>query len=224
MGLTIPLDGVLVTHAHSDHINYSSLRVLQEMGIPIYIHRHAKRELLARYLNPYRLPASVEPRSFELRPFADEPFHIGHVNVTPVEVPHAPGVTTHAFVIRHGRTKLLIATDFNNPEAVVPHVYNCDFIYLESNHDLELLRMYFNPASLFHMPNPAAGLLLTHACEHSRFLPGAVMLGHLSEDRNRPQLALDTARSALRERGLDRSLPLSAAPRYGRSETIVIEE
>jgi phosphoribosyl 1,2-cyclic phosphodiesterase len=222
VGLTAPLDGLLVTHAHRDHVNYSSLRVMQELRIPVYVHQRAVREVVGRYLNPYRLPARIDPSVFDVRSFGDDPLQIGGLTVSAIAVPHAPGIATAAYLIRAGSAKLLIATDFHDPEAVVPQIYDCDFIYLESNYDQDLLRRYYNPASLFHMPNPAAGLLLQHAVTRSRRPPVAALLGHLSEDRNRPELALRTVRRALREGGVAGAVRLLAAPRYEASETIII--
>jgi len=222
VGLDDPLDGIVISHAHGDHINYAALRVLSRLRVPIHAHRHTARQISARALNPYRLPASVDPREIRFQRFDDEPFAIGSFTFEPLPVPHAPGVTTHAFLIREGGHKLLVASDFNDPEAVVPHAYDCDFIYVESNHDLELLRRHFNPASLFHLSNPAAGLLLQHALERSRRPPRAVMLAHLSEDRNHPEIALATVREALGRYGA--RLPLLTAPRYAASRPVVVAE
>ena len=222
VGLDDPLDALVVTHAHGDHVNYAALRVLSRMRVPIHAHRHTARQIAARSLNPYRLPASVDPRDIRFERFGDEPFEIGGLVFEPLPVPHAPGVTTHAFLVHDGSHKLLIASDFNDPDAVVPHVYDCDFIYLESNHDLELLRRHFNPASLFHLSNPAAGLLLHHALECSRRSPRAVMLAHLSEDRNHPEIALATVREALGRHAAH--LPLLTAPRYAASHPVVVAD
>ena len=43
--------------------------------------------------------------------------------------------------------KAAIAADFNRPEDVAPHLIDADFIFIESNHDLELLKKYYNPNS-----------------------------------------------------------------------------
>ncbi len=226
VGLTEPLDGILVTHAHSDHINYASLRVLDQVRVPIYAHTATVREIQGRYLRPEKVPASVDFSELKFREFdGPAPFALGAFQITPIRVPHAPGVTTHAFAIEseHSKKRALIASDFNDPEAVVPHIYDCDLVYLESNHDLELLRRYWNPASRFHLPNPDAGLLLSHAIQASRRPPQAVVLAHLSEDRNRPELASETTWLALKEQGLDDAVALHVAPRYEASEEIVIE-
>ncbi len=221
--LAAGIDGLVVTHAHSDHLNYSALRVMSRLHIPIYLHAQTAREAIRRYLNPYRAPAVMQTGDLDLRTFGEEPFSVGVFTLTPVRVPHAPTVTTHAFLVRRGRRRMFIASDFHDPEAVVPLIYNCDLIYLESNHDPELLRLHFNPASLFHLSNPAAGLLLQHAITHSSRSPQAIVLAHLSEERNRPHIALATVREALREAGVSSALRMIAAPRYAASEVVEID-
>jgi phosphoribosyl 1,2-cyclic phosphodiesterase len=223
VGLSKGIDGLLVTHAHSDHVNYSTLRVMDRLGIPVYAHDRTAAEIGQRYLNRFRVPASVDLSGLELRRFGNRPFRIDGFRVTPIAVPHAPHVTTHAFAIRHGDLRLLLASDFHDPESVIPHIYDCDLIYLEANYDPELLRRHFNPASLYHMPNPAAGLLLQHALERSKAPPAVVVLGHLSEERNRPALALETVEQILSEKGLASDMELVAAPRYDPTEPLVLE-
>ena len=216
-------DGLVVTHAHFDHVNYSTLRVLSRLGVPVYAHRKTAREIGLRCLNPYRVPASFDPSEITMHRFSSETFEVGAFRFQPLPVPHAPGITTHAFLIHAGRRRLLVASDFNDPEAVIPHIYNCDFIYLESNHDLELLRRYFNPASLFHLSNPAAGLLLRHALQKSRRRPQAIMLAHLSEERNDPAIALATVRDLAGADAID-GIPMTAAPRHAASARVEIGE
>jgi phosphoribosyl 1,2-cyclic phosphodiesterase len=224
VGLSARPDAVVVTHAHGDHINYSALRVLSQLQIPVLAHRLTRREILQRHLNPYTLPASVTPDEIPLRVFGHEPFEVGAFTLTPIALPHAPGVTTHGYLITQGHTRLLVASDFHDPEALAPHAIDCDFIYVESNHDAELLRLNFNPASLFHLPNHAAGLMLAHAFGESRRLPRTVVLGHLSEERNRPGIAQATVAELLRSSGAPGAVTLMTAPRHAPSETIVVRE
>lgn len=249
VGLSAPPAGVLVTHAHSDHINYASLRVLDRLKIPVYAHEQTVREIRRRYLHPSRIPAAADFSGLQMRGFGQrmrgrpngdarkerpgasdagnqgERFEIGSLSILPIPVPHAPGVTTHAFAIEVPATgqRVLIASDFHDPEAVVPHIYDTDLVYLESNHDLDLLRRYWNPSSRYHLPNPAAGLLLNHALEMSRRPPAAIVLAHLSEDRNRPQLALETVQRALGDRGLTGDVRVMVAERYQPCDEIVLE-
>jgi phosphoribosyl 1,2-cyclic phosphodiesterase len=224
VGLGEPLDALVVTHAHSDHVNYSALRVLTRLRVRVLAHRRTRAEILQRHLHPLSLPRSVSPQEIPLDTFGDEPFTVGAFTFTPIALPHAPGTTTHGFLVTQGPTRLLIASDFHDPEALIPHVYDTDFIYIESNHDPELLRLHFNPASLFHLPNPAAGLLLAHALGENRRVPRAIVLGHLSEERNRPHIAEQTVRAILRPGGALERVALLTAPRHAAMEPVLVRE
>lgn len=224
VGLSRPLSALVVTHAHSDHINYSALRVLARLRVPVLAHRQTRREILQRHLHPQRLPRSVSPEDIPLYAFDGEPFQVGGFTLEPFALPHAPGTTTHGFVVTQGQTRILIASDFHDPEALIPHIYDCDLIYIEANHDPELLRLHFNPASLFHLPNPTAGLLLAHALADSRRLPRVIVLGHLSAERNRPEIARRTVSAALQPSGVLSRVTLATAPRHEASEAWVVRE
>ena len=54
--------------------------------------------------------------------------------------PHAPGFPNYGFVITAGKTKIIICTDFHDAEGVLEHFVDADFIFVEANHDLDLLR------------------------------------------------------------------------------------
>ncbi len=215
---------LLVTHAHSDHINYSSLRVVGDLRIPLYVHGETHREIEERYLNPFRVPPTVDVSSLDFRLFDKRPFSVGSARVLPIRLPHAPETTTHGFLIEAAGLRILLAADFNDPEAVLPHIYDCDLIYIEANHDPELLERFFNPASFYHLSNPAAGLLLQHTLLRSRRLPQAVVLGHLSAERNSPSLALRTVLDILDESGLRNATTLLASPRHQASQAVALAD
>ena len=64
---------------------------------------------------------------------------------------HAPDTPCFGFVVRavlgNRRRRVVIATDFRDPSTLLPHLRGADFVFLEANHDVELLRKHFNYAS-----------------------------------------------------------------------------
>ena len=218
-GILSRLDGAVVSHLHTDHIQYSSLRVLEESRVPIYVAEKDVPHLAARH---YRRSPFLD---LKLRPFSEQPFQVGDFSIRPFRVPHDGVRRTFGFEItlrQNGkRTKVVVATDFWHWQEVSGWFENADFIYVEANHDRALLRANPNPRSHFHLSNENCGRLLRQALERSKNLPGAVMLGHLSEIRNRLNLARDTVLEILDESPY-RNIPLHIAPRYEPSEEIPI--
>lgn len=202
----LALHAVFVTHEHTDHI--SGIRVFtKKYGLPVYA-------------SPGTLDA-IAPGlpGADLRPLTG-----------PVE---AAGMTLEAFPVSHdcaqpvgyrvhtadGRS-FCLATDLGYlSEPVKEALRGCDTVVLESNHDLELLRSGPYPYHLKRRILSKEGHLSNADC--AAFLPELAqsgvrrfMLGHLSRENNRPQLALDAALSALTQAGLRRDVDyqLEAAP------------
>ncbi len=215
-----PLDGVLVTHAHGDHLGGPAARVLAEAGVVAYAHRDAVPQLRARLGK-----AGADGRA--LRPFPGERFTLGEFDVEAIRLPHAPGVATFGFVLRvgHGsrRRKVVVCTDLHDASAVAPHLEGADFVFVEANHDPELLRRHPNPNSRYHLSNGKTAALLCRAVEDGRCSPARVVLGHLSEQRNRDSLATGEVERAFARRGLDMPFALETAPKFEPSRAIRIE-
>jgi phosphoribosyl 1,2-cyclic phosphodiesterase len=214
------IDAILITHAHSDHINYSSLRVIEQRGIPLYIHERCLPQVIENH---------YQGRDFEdlhIELFASDHFQIGDLVIQPVEIPHAPSHFTCGFVVsfqkRNRWYKLVLATDLRDSLPLFEHCIDDDFIYIESNYDLKMLAQKHNYASRFHMSNPKTAELLFNVRLKSRLAPKAVMLGHLSEERNIPQLAIKTVHNTFETGELPLDFDLFAAPRYEPSHTITV--
>ena len=114
---------------------------------------------------------------------------VGDFSIRLIEVPHAPSYPNYGFVITTGQRKIVIFTDFHDTAGLLGHFVDADFIFLEANHDL-LLRENPNPASRYHLNNQKTAGFLCDVVRQSRKTPAAVMLGHLSDERNRAHLAL----------------------------------
>jgi phosphoribosyl 1,2-cyclic phosphodiesterase len=141
------------------------------------------------------------------------PFDVGEVQVHPFSIPHrgqrsdpAGPADPVAYVFRHGGAKAGIATDLGHyPYHLLQHhLAACQLLVLEFNHDPELLRRCERPEQVKrwirgkegHLSNEEGARLLEDLLRHEQRLD-ALVLAHLSEENNTPELALAAARAAL---------------------------
>jgi len=200
------VDSILLTHTHTDHISYYPLRVLEEYGRTIHLHDDCVDQLKDKHFNGYGFGG------LNIKPFKNRTFTVGEFSIKPFEVSHNPCYPTHGFQINCEDKKIVIVTDFCEWDSVFEYFLDTDFIFVESNHDLELLRQYFNPNSRFHMPNPSTGNLLLNAVGKSKKVPATVMLGHISSQRNESDLALGETVNVFEEGGKEIEFELLTAP------------
>ena len=210
------IDAVIISHMHSDHISYYPLRVFEEMGCPVCVHEASADQLEDKHFKDYGFS------SLQVRLFGDEAFTIGDLEIEPFEVSHNPYYPTYGFVVRCGKTKLTIATDFNNWQNCLEHFVDADFMFVESNHDIELLRRYYNPNSRFHMSNPRTAELVRAARTRSKKAPQGVMLGHMSDQRNRASLALEQISDDFEQAAVELDFAICAAPLFEPSNAVMI--
>jgi len=210
------VDSVLLTHTHSDHISYYPLRVLEEYGHTIRLHDDCVDQLRDKHFNGYGF------RGLRLKPFKNRKFSVGEFSIKPFEVVHSPDYPTYGFQIHYQDKKIVIVTDFCEWDSVFQYFLDADFIFVESNHDLELLEQFYNPNSLFHMPNPGTGNLLLNAVNESKKAPATVILGHISNQRNEPDLALGETVNIFGEAGRQIEFELLTAPLRKRSGVVEV--
>lgn len=176
------LDGILVTHEHSDHIG-GVARLARKFKLPVWMthgtlltQQAAFSDITVTELNPH-LPVSI-----------------GEIEVRPFLVPHDAREPVQ-YVFSGGQRKLGVLTDSGH---ITPHIEEslagCHALILECNHDEEMLRTGRYPLSLKrrvggrfgHLSNrQAAGLLAnldTSCLQH-------IVAAHLSKQNNLPELA-----------------------------------
>lgn len=132
-------------------------------------------------------------------------FSIGDIAITPFTIPH-DAADPVGFVFTAEGIRIGLATDLGYmPSNVSMQLRGCDVLMLESNHDLEMLRDGPYPWSVKqrvmsrvgHLSNDAAAEFLEKNYDGSA---SYVVLAHLSESNNLPELARVSAERVLRDR------------------------
>lgn len=186
------LDGVFLTHEHIDHVK-GLATFAKKYRTPLYASEGTWRAIFAKYPDMARDNCLLTGKSTLC----------GDVRVDSFAIPHdAAEPQGYSFTWRSADSKCTYVTDagFITP-AVREAVCGSDVLVLEANHDVEMLKTGSYPYDLKqrilgmrgHLANVTAAQLLLHLPR----LPRHVILAHLSEQNNRPQLALDTVRQAL---------------------------
>ena len=192
------LSAIVITHEHSDHV-YGLAVLARKLRVPVFM-TGATHQTWARAM---RDENGVCPTMERLEAFcAGKSFQIGDIAVTPFTIPH-DAADPVGFTFRAEGVKIGIATDLGYiPASVRDHLRNCEVLMLESNHDVEMLRVGPYPWSVKqrvmsrvgHLSNDALAQFFT-----SDYDGGAayVVLAHLSEHNNHPELARKAAEKAL---------------------------
>ena len=197
-------NAILISHEHSDHV--AGLRLLAiDWKVPIYITR-ATREVI-----------SWDPKlcAFELFS-AGEKFRVGDIEVTPFSVPH-DATDPVAFTLESQGIKIGVVTDLGYVHEVVKQrVKGCHCLIFESNHDLEMLKVGPYPWHIKqrvmsrhgHLSNLATADFLSEDFDGAAQV---LVLAHLSEINNHPEIARLTAEQALAERASGQRIALHVA-------------
>ncbi|WP_100400477.1 MBL fold metallo-hydrolase [Bacillus sp. FJAT-44742] len=191
------LDGILVSHEHSDHIKGVGV-LARKHGIPVYANSLTWKAMDSQI-------GTVDPgQKFhfergEVKSFKDldvESFGVSHDAADPM-----------FFVFHHEGKKLTLATDMGYvSEHIKGTIHNSDMLIFESNHDMNMLRMGRYPwnvkrrilGDLGHVSNEDAALALAEVIGENT---SRVYLAHLSQDNNMKELARMTVSQMLEEKG-----------------------
>lgn len=185
---------VLMTHCHTDHTR--GIKVLSErLGANVYVHNkglcsvanyaHLKEDRFSGY---------------------DQPFELDGMRIESVEVSHDVPYC-NGYAVECGGCKLAYFTDLGYvSDAVLQAIRGADLLFLESNHDEEMLKKGSYPyvlkrrilSSRGHLSNETAAQTALFAVRNGT---RHIVLGHLSEENNLPELAYDTTNQLLARNG-----------------------
>jgi len=187
------IDAILVTHEHTDHIQ-GIAQFAKKYKSQIYAHKQ-NWNILSEKIGEISSAQQVEfdGSDFYIKDMAIQTFDVDH------DAQHCVGFS----IIENGK-KFSLTTDLGHmtPE-ICKHLSTSDFIVLEANHDIQTLKNNVNyPYKLKtrilskygHLSNDdTAQTIIQLLGNNTR----GVILGHLSEQNNSPELALQTVRNAL---------------------------
>ena len=190
------VEAVAFTHEHSDHIG--ALPVLLRRTDWAFLLTKDTKAALEACLQ-IEIPANrwvplKAGRSLVWQGWTVHPFSLPHDASDPV-----------AYRVERGGLSAAVVTDLGHPSAlVVDHCSDLDLLVLEANHDIEMLREGDYPPQLKarilsrvgHLSNAAMAELLGKVLS-SRLQD--VVLAHLSESNNHPDLARFAAEEVLRD-------------------------
>jgi phosphoribosyl 1,2-cyclic phosphodiesterase len=210
------LSAILISHEHIDHVRGAGI-MSRKQNIPIYANE-STWSAMENGLGPVKLENRVvftTGRAFEIGDICINPFAIPHDAAEPVG---------YNFFVQGKR--ITTATDIGHMnEELLSNIEGNDLLLLESNHDIEMLKMGPYPWPLKkrimgdhgHLSNEKCAEVIAYLAEKGgkRFI-----LGHLSNENNFPELAYQTTLNALNEKkiavGDDVSIEVALRDRVGR--------
>lgn len=199
------LAGILITHEHIDHVRAAGI-LCRKYGTPIYCNQ-ATWEAMQGSIG------KVPDQKIMLFDTYEE-FAIGDLYIRAFDIPHdaAEPVGFNIYKKTASEDKIekvvTIATDLGHISGeLLENLKGSSLILLESNHDVEMLKVGPYPYELKkriqsdvgHLSNDGASDVVTYLFERGtkRFV-----LGHLSKENNYPELALLTTENKLKQKNI----------------------
>lgn len=192
------LNGILVTHEHKDHIKGAGI-LSRRFNIPIYANNNTW-EAMREYLG------KLDNENIKIINNNDN-FEIGNIGIDTFSTSH-DAVDSLGYSLNYKNKKISIVTDTGIiTEDMKSKIKDSDLLMLESNHDIEMLKIGAYPYYLKkrilsekgHLSNEDAGNLIAEIFK-DKFQK--IFLGHLSRENNFPELAYQTVVNIMTEKGI----------------------
>jgi phosphoribosyl 1,2-cyclic phosphodiesterase len=209
------IDAILITHEHTDHVSRVA-QLSRRFAIPVYASA-LTWENLPFYNDYFPADRHIFDYGMEIGDIALDFFRLSHDAAQPV-----------GMIFEQGGQHIGLVTDTGIvTSAMYRQLTDMDGLIIEANHDSTLLRCGPYPAflkkrvasELGHLSNAQTAEAV---CRLVGPLTRQVVLAHLSETNNRPELALEEVRRAV-DAACPEKTAISVAPRKAAHPLIILD-
>ncbi|NMB10260.1 MAG: MBL fold metallo-hydrolase [Tissierellia bacterium] len=215
------LDGILVTHEHTDHIK----------GVGILSRRY-NLPIMANYGTWMGMDKKIgKIKDENILIFKnDYDFEFRDLEIHPISTYHDSECSC-GYIVGNSNKKITVMTDTGYvSQNMKDKIKGSDILYVEANHDVDMLKNGIYPYHLKqrvlstkgHLSNIDSAMMLGEVLKANE---EKVILAHLSQENNTPKMAFETIKFYLEKLGLDteKEIDLSVAPRHMASKIITLD-
>lgn len=193
------LDGIFVTHEHTDHIKGVGV-LSRRYDLPLYANE-------STWLGMESKIGKIKEKNIKV--FKTEDFlNMKDLTINPIEIFH-DALEPVGYILHYKNTKISIITDTGFvDDNIREKIKNSNLYLMESNHDIDMVKEGSYPWPLKqrilstrgHLSNDDAARILSETIEGKKEI---ILLGHLSKDNNTPYMAYNTVESKLYSEGIN---------------------
>ncbi len=211
------LDAIFITHEHKDHICGAGI-LSRRYNIPIF----ANGETWQAMAGAIKKVSQENIKEFRI----EENFYFKDIFIKPVPTFH-DAINPNGYVFETESSKISIITDTGWINTSIQEtIKNSNIYFLESNHDVNMLKNGTYPWPLKQRVLSTRGHLSNDNCSDviESVVKGngeVIILSHLSKDNNSPEIAYNNMSKTLDKMGIDLidgAVTLEVAPRYANSK------
>lgn len=204
------ISAIIVTHEHSDHTQ-SIATLSKKYNIPVYANKKTWNAM------PDKKEKMPEKNILYFN--NNKPFSLNDITIVPFDIPH-DAANPCGFTISDFNSKISIATDIGHmTTSIIDNIKNSNFLLLEANYEPDVLKYSSYPfhlkeriaSPIGHLSNIEAGKAINYLADLG---VKNIMLGHLSNENNFPELAYKSVLEQIENKDLN----LSVANRFSPSD------